>query len=189
MWEALTLNALSTNADAYDQPFDVKTAKKVIKPDSKAREGYGKSLDNEVGNAYKTLMNAAIEKRFEDGSYKKFDSNSFKKMNKDCLEATVKGIFKKLEDPNADVKKAAALAQKAQKFAGNWGVDLNVEKLLDKYVQKNPNAISAEKVTDMKNGLKAKPEAKPEVKADAPKKEGEEIKNEVKPAGMGSKGH
>ena len=110
MWEALTLNALSTNADAYDQPFDVKTAKKVIKPDSKAREGYGKSLDNEVGNAYKTLMNAAIEKRFEDGSYKKFDSNSFKKMNKDCLEATVKGIFKKLEDPNADVKKAAALA-------------------------------------------------------------------------------
>ncbi len=189
MWEALTLNALSTNADAYDQPFDVKTAKKVIKPDSKAREGYGKSLDNEVGNAYKTLMNAAIEKRFEDGSYKKFDSNSFKKMNKDCLEATVKGIFKKLEDPNADVKKAAALAQKAQKFAGNWGVDLNVEKLLDKYVQKNPNAISAEKVTDMKSGLKAKPEAKPEVKADAPKKEGEEFKNEVKPAGMGSKGH
>ncbi len=128
--------------------------KELIAPGSEMRKNFEDVLKTSEGKLYMAQLEKAVASMGDDMKYKKLTEAKFTAMNDMCVEGALNDVFAKLTKPEASVQDIAAEAKRMEAYGQNFGSKINVEEAFNKYIEKNPGAVAADKVQAMKNGLK-----------------------------------
>ncbi|SEP84310.1 hypothetical protein SAMN02910369_00717 [Lachnospiraceae bacterium NE2001] len=152
--------------------------KKLMEPGSDGRKRFEESLRSPEGTLFMNELSSKVSKMFSTMNFKKLNEAKFTAVTDLCVEGVMNKYFSQIKNDN-NIDQVLKDIKKMEDFGKNIGSTVKAEEALDKYAKANPGRISAERLEQIKNKLRAK-NAKKVVQNENNKQVGEAAKEKLK---------
>ena len=137
--------------EANQGEFPVENAKKLVETNSDARNTFTQIVNTPFGKEFFEKLVDRFEAMRQDGSIKKTDSLKFKQEVKNTLNATLDGLFSKI-DPLAKNEELYKSIIRAENISKSFGTPINANEALEAWATKH---VQTAKVAIIKSELNA----------------------------------